>query len=55
VKNLFNLYRRFDFHIEGKGMGLYLVRTQVEALGGTIEIDRNIDEGTVFSIYLKCS
>lgn len=50
---LFNLYKRFHFHVEGKGMGLYLVKTQVEALGGRIEIASTVNEGTVFSIYLK--
>lgn len=54
-ESLFNLYKRFHFHVEGKGMGLYLVRTQVEALGGTIDIKSNVDEGTVFSIRLRRS
>jgi signal transduction histidine kinase len=52
-ENLFNLYRRFHFHVEGKGLGLYLVRTQVEALGGMIEIKSNVDQGTTFTIYLR--
>lgn len=51
--NLFNLYKRFHFHTEGKGMGLYLVKTQLTALGGKIEVDSRVDEGTCFSIYLK--
>jgi len=53
--NLFSLYKRFHFHVEGKGMGLYLVKTQVEALGGKVEIQSKVDEGTVFSVYLRCS
>lgn len=51
--NLFSLYRRFHFHVEGKGMGLYLVKTQLEALGGRVEIQSKVNEGTVFSIYLR--
>jgi len=51
--NLFNLYKRFHFHVEGKGMGLYLVKTQVAALGGKVEIKSIVNEGTVFSIYLR--
>ena len=51
--NLFNLYKRFHFHTEGKGMGLYLVKTQLTALGGKIEVDSKVDEGTRFNIYLK--
>ena len=32
-KKIFNLYKRFHSHVEGKGMGLYLVKTQILALG----------------------
>ena len=35
--SVFSLYKRFHFHVEGKGLGLYLVRTQVEALRGKIK------------------
>jgi len=52
-ENLFNLYKRFHFHTEGKGMGLYLVKTQLAALGGRIEVNSKVNEGTRFSIYLK--
>jgi signal transduction histidine kinase len=51
--NLFNLYKRFHFHTEGKGMGLYLVKTQLSALGGRIEVNSKVNEGTRFNIYLK--
>jgi signal transduction histidine kinase len=47
---VFNLYKRFHFHVEGKGLGLYLVRTQVEALGGKIWIDSKPETGSVFRI-----
>ncbi len=50
---LFTLYKRFHTHVEGKGMGLYLVKTQVEALGGSIEISSQVNRGTTFRIYLK--
>jgi signal transduction histidine kinase len=51
--SLFNLYKRFHFHTEGKGMGLYLVKTQLAALGGKIEVQSTVNEGTRFSIYLR--
>ncbi len=50
TSNLFGLYKRFDTSTEGKGMGLYMVKTQVEALGGTISIDSKLGEGTEFII-----
>jgi signal transduction histidine kinase len=51
--NLFNLYKRFHFHVEGKGLGLYLVKTQVTALGGTIDVTSKPYEGTMFTILLN--
>jgi len=50
---VFNLYKRFHFHVEGKGLGLYLIRTQVEALGGNISLASKINEGSSFTIDLK--
>jgi len=47
---LFGLYKRFDTTTEGKGMGLFMVKTQVEALGGTIEIKSKPGNGTEFVI-----
>lgn len=51
--NIFSLYKRFHFHVEGKGLGLYLVKTQLDALGGKIEAKSKIDEGTTFILFLK--
>lgn len=31
---IFGLYKRFHHHVQGKGMGLYLIKTQVERMGG---------------------
>ncbi|HEY8935751.1 MAG TPA: two-component regulator propeller domain-containing protein [Cyclobacteriaceae bacterium] len=52
-EKLFMLYSRFHNHVEGKGMGLYLVKTQVVALGGKIEVESKIDHGTTFRILFK--
>jgi PAS domain S-box-containing protein len=49
---LFGLYKKFHQHIEGKGMGLYMVKTQVEILGGTIEVKSTLNVGTCFTIRL---
>ncbi|NCQ12114.1 MAG: hypothetical protein COW66_00630 [Flavobacteriaceae bacterium CG18_big_fil_WC_8_21_14_2_50_34_36] len=47
---VFGLYKRFHRDIEGKGMGLFMVKTQVEALGGTISIESEVNKGTTFKI-----
>ena len=47
---VFGLYKRFQTNIEGKGMGLYMVKTQVETLGGKISIVSDLGVGTEFTI-----
>lgn len=49
--HIFGLYKRFHpEHAEGKGMGLFMVKTQVEALGGRINVCSKVNEGTEFKI-----
>ena len=50
---IFGLYQRFHNHPDSKGLGLYLVKTQVEALGGEITVESEVDKGTIFKIKLK--
>jgi PAS domain S-box-containing protein len=47
---LFGLYKRFHTNIEGKGMGLFMVKTQVEVLGGKIIVRSQPDYGTIFEL-----
>lgn len=49
---IFGLFKTFNPHVAGKGIGLYLVKAQVESLGGRIEVDSKINEGSEFRIYL---
>jgi PAS domain S-box-containing protein len=50
--NLFQLYQRFHAQPAGRGVGLYLVKTHVESMGGRIEAHSRVGEGTRFSIFL---
>lgn len=49
---LFKLYARLDASAQGKGVGLYLVKKQVEAMNGTIEVASQLQVGTTFTITL---
>jgi signal transduction histidine kinase len=51
IKNkLFGIYQRFHHESEGKGMGLFLVKMQVELLGGSIHIESAPGNGSTFTI-----
>jgi signal transduction histidine kinase len=50
--NLFKLYKRFHYHTEGKGLGLYLVKLQAESLGGRVEVVSELNRETTFTVYL---
>jgi hypothetical protein len=48
--NLFKLYQRFHHHVSGKGMGLYLVRSQMEIMDGRVEVESEVDRGALFRL-----
>jgi signal transduction histidine kinase len=50
---LFGLYQRFHSHVEGKGLGLYLVREQIRAHDGNLHVESEVGVGTTFYVYLK--
>lgn len=52
-QNVFKLYKRFHSHVTGKGLGLYLVKTQLEALGATISVQSEPDTGTTFHLVFS--
>ena len=50
---VFGLYQRFHNHADSRGLGLYLVKSQVESMGGTIEIESEVNKGTTFTLTFK--
>jgi signal transduction histidine kinase len=51
-EKLFKLYKRFHTHVEGRGLGLYLIKSQIEVLHGTIEVESEPGRGSSFRIML---
>ena len=49
---MFRMYQRFHPQVEGSGIGLFIVKSQVEMIGGTIEVHSQPGKGTSFSIQL---
>ncbi len=51
---IFGLYKRFhNKEAEGKGLGLFMVKTQVEAIGGKISVKSEVNKGTEFEIEFE--
>ena len=50
---IFGLYQRFHNYPDSKGLGLYLVKSQVESMGGSISVVSEVDKGTAFTIVFK--
>lgn len=51
-EKLFKLYKRFHSHVEGRGIGLYLIKAQLEVLHGTIDVESAPDQGSLFRISI---
>jgi PAS domain S-box-containing protein len=51
-KEVFGLYKRFHLDVDGKGLGLFMVKNQVNTLGGSIGIQSQPGIGTKFLIEL---
>lgn len=49
---VFGMYKRFHSHVEGKGLGLFMCKNQVEALGGTIRVESRVGAGSRFVVSL---
>ncbi|SKB55405.1 PAS domain S-box-containing protein [Salegentibacter holothuriorum] len=52
-EQVFALYKRFHRHIEGKGMALFMVKTQVELLDGKISAYSEVEKGSEFKVEFK--
>lgn len=50
---LFGFLKTFHHHPEARGLGLFITKNQVIAMGGRIEVDSVPGEWTAFKVYLK--
>lgn len=51
--DIFGLYNTFHGNTNAEGVGLYITKNQIEALGGQIEVKSKVDEGTTFIITIN--
>ncbi|MCK8522275.1 PAS domain-containing protein [Aquimarina sp. D1M17] len=50
---LFGMYKTFHHNKDARGIGLFITKNQIEAMGGKIEVESEVDRGSAFKIYLK--
>ncbi len=48
---LFGLNKTFHRHAEAKGIGLFMTKIQIEAMGGSISTESEVNKGTTFTIH----
>ena len=51
--SLFGMYKTFHKHQNSRGIGLFITKNQVEAMGGRIEVASEVNKGTVFKLYFN--
>jgi PAS domain S-box-containing protein len=49
----FSMFKRLHDHVEGSGVGLYIVKKIIENNGGKIDVESEVDKGSRFKIYFK--
>ncbi len=52
-KKLFGMYKTFHKHKDSRGIGLFITKNQIEAMGGTIDVMSQVGIGTKFKIYFN--
>jgi signal transduction histidine kinase len=50
---IFDMFKRLHDHVEGTGVGLYIVKKIIDNMGGRIEVESVVGEGSVFKVYFK--
>jgi PAS domain S-box-containing protein len=50
---IFALFKRLHNHVEGTGIGLYIVKKILENAGGKIEVESQVGVGSTFEAYFK--
>jgi PAS domain S-box-containing protein len=53
LTKIFGMFKRGHDHVEGSGIGLYIVKKIIENAGGKIEVTSKVDQGSTFTVYFK--
>lgn len=50
---LFGMYKTFHRHEEANGIGLYITKSQIESMNGTVTVESEVGKGTTFKIIFN--
>ena len=50
---LFGMYKTFSNNPDARGIGLFITKNQIDAMGGKVEVNSELGKGTRFSIYFN--
>jgi PAS domain S-box-containing protein len=50
---LFGMYKTFNGNPDSKGLGLFISKNQIDAMGGRVVVESEVGIGTTFKIYFK--
>ncbi len=48
---LFGMYKTFNNNPDARGIGLFITKNQIDAMGGKVEVESELGKGTRFKIY----
>ena len=51
-RDIFKMYKRFHNQHEGRGLGLYLIKSQAELLNGFVDVNSEPEVGSTFIVHL---
>ncbi|WP_209330943.1 PAS domain S-box protein [Lunatimonas salinarum] len=50
--DLFGMYKTFHRHQDSRGVGLFLTKSQIESMGGSVAVYSEVGKGTTFQVSL---
>ncbi|TXD82061.1 PAS domain S-box protein [Subsaximicrobium wynnwilliamsii] len=50
---LFGLYKTFHKHDDARGLGLFITKNQIDAIGAKVTVTSTVNEGTTFSLFFR--
>lgn len=53
LQKLFSMFKRFHDHVDGTGIGLYLVKRIITNAGGKVEVESQVNKGSTFKVYFN--